>query len=92
MGEHFDESKEARTTSGPALAHSATSRWLWMIALLIICASVTVSVFRPWPLSPPGRAEASPPTTDAGEAAAFGPTIVNTTLEPTPSPPGMVWI
>jgi len=55
-------------------------------------ALVAVVVFRPWPLSPSGKVEAAPPTTEAAEATAFGPTIPNTTPGSGPSPRGMVWI
>ncbi|MGC1448686.1 MAG: formylglycine-generating enzyme family protein [Candidatus Sulfotelmatobacter sp.] len=87
MGRKKQIKAESETT------HSTICRWLWiLIALPVISASVAVVVLRPWPLSPPGTAEAGPPITDAAEAAAFGPTIPNATPGPGPSPRGMVWI
>jgi formylglycine-generating enzyme len=79
-----------RTQSEPARSNSTVRQLVWiLIALPIVSAPVAVALFRPWPLSPTGRAEAGPPM---AEATAFGPTIPNATPGPGPSPRGMEWI
>jgi len=83
--------KRARTQT--ALTNSNLGRSVWiLITLTSVSAVVAVAVIRPWPLTPTSKVEAGKPMTKTVEAAAFGPTIPNTSPPPAPSPRGMVFV
>ncbi len=91
--------KEKNTTKPPsAPAYSTPRRSVWiLIALTTVSAAVAVAVFRPWPLSPASKVEASLlitsfPRAEAAEAAASGPAVPIAAPAPAPLPDGMVWI
>jgi sulfatase modifying factor 1 len=85
--------REKRTGAQAAPTSSALRRSVWIIAALtIVSAAVAVAVSRPRPLSPTSKVEASQPMAETAEAADFGPTIVATSVAPSSTPQGMVWI
>jgi sulfatase modifying factor 1 len=83
--------KKKRNKAQLTRSHSTLRRSLWIsIAFAVVFATVAFAVLRSSRLSSASKVEASQPMRE--EAAAFGPTIPNTTKPPAPPPQGMVWI
>jgi formylglycine-generating enzyme len=85
--------QKKRNKAQAATKSSRLTRSVWILmSVTIISAMVAVVALRPWPFSPASKVEASQPMTEAAEAAAFGPTVPNTTPTPALAPRGMAWI
>ena len=67
-------------------------RPIWVLLALVGVVAIAAILFRTFLFSPVGSVEASHPVAQAGELAAFAPTVPNTVLVPAPSPAGMAWI